>query len=61
MIHSIKSRFNLIASYEDAALDWKAANSKAYWAKVFHLEMDLEDFFLPQIGLIGNNVMRDVG
>jgi hypothetical protein len=60
MIHSIESRFNLIASYEDAALDWKAANAKSYWAKVFHLEMDLGDVLVPVSSLIHNNVEDEV-
>lgn len=60
MINEINYKFNHIADFEDKALDWKAANSKSYWAKVFHLEMDLGDALVPVSSLIHNNVEDEV-
>lgn len=60
MIHEINYNYNLIACLEDTVIDWKAANKNTYWSKLFFLEKDLEDFFLPPIMLMANNVQWDV-
>lgn len=60
MINQIEYHYNLIACYEDKALDWKAANVYAYWNKVFHLEMDLGDILIPLASLVANVAEMEV-
>lgn len=52
MIHQIRTKYRVTPSLEDVALDWKANNVKAYWAKLFIVENDLKDVHIHIIDSI---------
>lgn len=60
MIHLIQKPYNLTASLEDKALDWKAQNVKSYWKHLFLVENDLKDIQINLIDIVSVDVYRKV-